>query len=429
VVAEAAGGAILDARLPDRAQPPASVLKAITAAYALDRLGPARRFATRVLATGPVAGGVLRGDLVLAGGGDPTLQTDQLGDLVARLAATGLRAVEGRFLVWDGALPALPRISDDQPDHVGYNPAVSGLNLNFNRVHFEWRRAQGDWAVAMDARGERFVPPVRRITMRIAGREAPLFTHEMRAGGEAWTVAGGALGKGGARWLPVRAPGAYAAEVFATLAAAQGLRLPPPERVARLPEGAELARADSAPLPEVLRDMLRHSTNITAEAVGLAASGAGGLGASGRAMADWARARLGVEGRFEDHSGLSGENRMTAAAMVAALRAARPLGLVPLLRDLGQRNDEGKGIEGHPVRVLAKTGTLNFVSGLAGHILPPAGGGRELIFAIFLADLDRRAGLSRAEREDPPGGDAWARRARRLQGQLVRRWSEGWARG
>jgi D-alanyl-D-alanine carboxypeptidase/D-alanyl-D-alanine-endopeptidase (penicillin-binding protein 4) len=81
------------------------------------------------------------------------------------------------------------------------------------------------------------------------------------------------------------------------------------------------------------------------------------------------------------------------------------------------------------VRVLAKTGTLNFVSGLAGHILPPAGGGRELIFAIFLADLDRRAGLSRAEREDPPGGDAWARRARRLQGQLVRRWSEGWARG
>ena len=85
---------------------------------------------------------------VLAGGGDPTLQTDQLGDLVARLAGTGVRGATGRFLHWAGALPRIDRISDDQPDHVGYNPAISGLNLNFNRVHFEWKRAAGGgWGV------------------------------------------------------------------------------------------------------------------------------------------------------------------------------------------------------------------------------------------------------------------------------------------
>ncbi|MFD1808302.1 D-alanyl-D-alanine carboxypeptidase [Gemmobacter lanyuensis] len=49
----------------------------------------------------------------------------------------------------------------------------------------------------------------------------------------------------------------------------------------------------------------------------------------------------------------------------------------------------------------AKTGTLNFVSALAGYITPP--GGRQMAFAIFTADPDRRARLTVAEREDPPG--------------------------
>ena len=107
VVADAATGAVLESHEPQAKLPPASVAKSITALYALEKLGPAHRFVTRVLATGPVKGGVVQGDLVLAGGGDPTLQTDQLGDLVARLAKGGLKGATGRFLVWDGALPRL----------------------------------------------------------------------------------------------------------------------------------------------------------------------------------------------------------------------------------------------------------------------------------------------------------------------------------
>lgn len=422
VVADAGTGAVLDARSPDVVLPPASVAKAVTALFALDRLGAGYRFATRVLATGPVVQGVVQGDLVLVGGGDPTLQTDQLGDLVARLAATGLKGATGRFLYWDGALPALREISADQPVHVGYNAALSGLNLNFNRAYFEWKRAGGDWQTSVDARGERFLPLVGMVRVAVAAREAPLFTYDAGAV-EEWTVASGALGKGGSRWLPVRDPGRYVAEVFRTLCRAQGIRLELGARIDALPGGKELGRVESEPLTEVLRDMLRFSTNLTAECVGLTASGAAGLEASGRAMSDWVRATFGVSFDLHDHSGLGGRSRVTASGMatllVAAERAGR--GLKAILRDVGMKDDAGKVIEGHRVKVRAKSGTLNFVSGLAGHVVPP--GGRELVFAIFTGDPERRDAVPVALREEPEGASAWTKRARRLQGQLVSRWA------
>ena len=424
-VADARSGRLLEAMGEREALPPASTAKAVTALYGLEKLGAGHRFVTRVLVTGPVAGGVVQGDLILSGTGDPELDTDRLGDLAARLAGTGIRRVAGRFLIHDGALPEIAEIAADQPEHVGYNPAISGLNLNYNRVHFEWKRAQGGWGVAMDARGERFVPPVRMARMEVVRREAPLFTYRARGGAEEWTVASEALGKGGSRWLPVRSPGLYAGEVFQTLARAQGVDLPEGRRVARLPAGAAVvADLVGDPLPDVLRRMLRWSTNLTAEVVGLSSSGAGGLKASAGAMSDWARGTLGAEGRFVDHSGLGGASRISAEQMVRALVASQGTasgrGLKPVLRDLGMRDGDGEEIES-PVTVIGKTGTLNFVSALVGFVQPPSG--REMAFAIFCADVARRDRLSEAEREQPAGGKAWNRRARRLQGQLIARWA------
>lgn len=419
-IADASTGAVIEGLDEGRALPPASCIKALTTLYALDRLGPDHRWTTRVLATGPISGDTVQGDLVLAGSGDPTLTTDGLGDLAARLAARGVRGVTGRFLVHAGDLPQVPFIDSGQPEYVGYNPSISGLNLNFNRVHFEWKRAQGGWNLTMDARGDRFVPPVRMATMRTANRESPLFTYRRGEGTDNWTVAAAALGKGGARWLPVRQPEVYAAEVFRTLAAAQGIRLPVPDIVRSLPQGTVLAELPSDPLAPVARDMLRHSTNLTAEVVGLTASGAPSLAASARAMEDWARSRHGAEGRFVDHSGLGGDARLAAGQMIRALAGGRGSGLPVLLRDFGMRNAEGEAIKGHPVRVTAKTGTLNFASGLVGYIQPPSG--RDLVFAIFCADVPRRDRLSMSEREQPKGGSQWTRRARGLQARLVGRW-------
>ena len=418
LVAEVRSGRVVESLNPGAEVPPASVAKAITTLFALEHLGE-RRFATQVLGTGPVVDGRLKGDLILLGGADPTLDTDSLGDLVAALAKR-VKRVEGRFLVHAAALPELSRITDEQPDHVGYNAGVSALGLNFNRVSFEW--GKGGANPQMLARGERFIPQVSGIKVKLADRESPLFTYADK-GTETWTVAKPALRKAGSRWLPVRRGADHAAEVFARLCAAQGIELPAPERITKLPQASVLAERASDPLSAILRDMLRFSTNVTAETMGLAASGAGDLRGSAGAMTDWAKGALGFRGRFVDHSGLGAASRVTAEGMVQALMAGerRQPGLRGLLKEQGVLGPDGKKAKGGSVRCVAKSGTLNFVSGLAGFIERPQG---DLCFAIFSADVPRREAVPLAEREGPPGVKSWLGRARELQSQLIARWVE-----
>jgi D-alanyl-D-alanine carboxypeptidase/D-alanyl-D-alanine-endopeptidase (penicillin-binding protein 4) len=107
--------------------------------------------------------------------------------------------------------------------------------------------------------------------------------------------------------------------------------------------------------------------------------------------------------------------------MVKGLIAARKtMGLKALLKQHPLRNEDRKIIEDHPVSVHAKTGTLNFVSGLGGFIDLPDG--TELAFACFSADIERRNELSREERENPPGGRSYAVEARKLQQRMLARW-------
>lgn len=421
VVMETASGKILEGMNDTLAQPPASVAKAVTGFYALDRLGPNYRYATRVVGTGPVHDGRLQGDLVLLGSGDPSLDTDRLGDLAQTLAARGIKEITGRYLALAGGIPHIDEIDRDQPDHVGYNPAVSGLNLNYNRVNFEWKRGNKGYDLSMDARGRRFVPAVSMADVSAVSRASPLFTYKAGKDRDSWTVAQAALGKAGSRWLPVRHPEVYTAEVFATLMRAHGLRLPQAVLINALPAGAVLAETRSDALSDVMRDMLKHSTNLTAEAVGLTASGAGGLTQSAAQMSAWAAAKHGIRSHFVDHSGLGGNSRISASDMATAFRAARDGMLPGLLKEQGLRDAQGKEIKGHPIRVAAKTGTLNFVSGLAGYIQPPSG--KELTFAIFSADTRRRDALSMAEREQPEGGAQWTRRARNMQHRLISHWA------
>ncbi|MDH2325769.1 D-alanyl-D-alanine carboxypeptidase/D-alanyl-D-alanine-endopeptidase [Cereibacter sp. SYSU M97828] len=409
-VADASGN-LRDGQDADVPLPPASVAKAITTLYALDRLGSGYRFATRVMATGPVSGGIVQGDLLLVGGGDPTLDTDGLSALVSQLAATGVRGVRGRFVAHGGALPFVPQISDDQPLHVGYNPAISGLNLNYNRVHFGW---SGNGAIRMDARG-RDVPPVTMSRVQVVARERPVYEYRGGNGVDNWTVAAGALRGGGTRWLPVRHPDEYAAEVFRVLAAARGIALPEPVISRGQAQGTVLVTRTSDPLPTVLSDMLRFSNNLTAEAVGLAASGQGSVASSGRAMSEWARRFAPMD--LRDHSGLNGDSRISAAAMVRVLAAARASGLRELMKDEGLYDASGREHLSDRIRIKAKTGTLNFVSGLAGY----ADAGNEYIFAVFCADLSRRRAAVGEER--PAGGAAWTRGARVLQSRLVESWA------
>ena len=426
-VARLGEAALLAQRHADMSLPPASVAKVVTTLYALEKLGPTHRFETRVMRVGPVTNGRLDGDLLLVGGGDPNLDSDHLGDLVAALAATGLRQVTGRFIVVDGAVPYRERLVRDQPDHVGYNPALSGIVLNYNRVHFEWARAGDGFTTTLDARGERFRPAVDVAEVVIANRDVPIFTYARATDLDRWSVAKTALNDAGSRWLPVRDPAGYAAAAFAALARAQGISLPKPTVLRDVPAGAvPMVAHQGADLTKVLKDMLRFSTNLTAETVGMVASGAGTLAGSGAAMTVWARRELGVGVSLHDHSGLNSASRVTARDMLGVMQRAVRLrhgGLLEgLLRETGLADAAGAEQKTAATRVHAKSGTMNFVSGLAGYVR--AEGGEALAFAIFSGDVARREAVPVAQREDPEGAGPWIKRARRMQGQLI----AGWAR-
>ena len=426
-VADVDTGLRLEAENGAAGLPPASVAKALTALYALDVLGADHRFQTRVIATGSVVGGVLKGDLVLVGGGDPTLNTDHLAKLAKALKTAGVREVKGGFKLWDGALPYVRTIDDGQPDHVGYSPAISGLALNYNRVHFEWKRGNKGWAVSMDARTEKYRPEVSVARMKVANRKTPVYTYADRGGADQWTVANAALGKGGSRWLPVRRPAEYAGDVFRTMARANGIVLGKPKVVKSLPQGKVLAQHNSAALPVLLRGMLKYSNNLMAEMIGMSATTAAGrrpgsLKASAQAMSKWAAGKYGMNStQLVDHSGLGEASRMTPNDLVGALIAARKGGqLKPLLKPFPMRHADGKVNKNHPIKVNAKTGTLNFVSGLGGFMT--AADGTELAFAIFAADQGARARIKRADRERPQGARGWNKKAKKMQQKLIERW-------
>lgn len=432
-VADVETGLRLEAENGASGLPPASVAKALTSLYALDVLGAEHRFHTRVMATGDVIGGVVQGDLILVGGGDPTLTTDHLAQLAKALKSVGVREVRGGFKLWDGALPYVRTIDADQPDHVGYSPAISGLALNYNRVHFEWKRAGQGWSVSMDARTEKYRPEVAMARMKVAKRSAPVYSYADSGGADQWTVANAALGKGGSRWLPVRRPAEYAGDVFRTMARAHGIVLAKPKVVKSLPQelgqGQVLAQHSSAALLVMLRRMLKYSNNLMAEMIGMSATAASGrrpgsLRASAQAMNSWAGAKYGMTGtRLVDHSGLGDASRMTPNDLVGALIAARKVGqLKPLLKPFLLRDTNGKVNKTHPIKVTAKTGTLNFVSGLGGFMT--AADGTELAFAIFAADQSARSRIKRADRERPKGARSWNRKAKKMQQRLIERWGQ-----
>lgn len=414
VLIDVESGAVLESREPDLALPPASTLKAVTALYALDRLGPDFRFETRVLSDGDA--------LVLAGYGDPVLDTEALQDLARQAAGAGL-SPPARFLV-SSAWPAheIAELTPGQAPHLPYNPTISGLNLNFNRVHLDWRGGAGNRQLSLEARGSRLSPRAYTIAIRPVDRRAPLFTYDGTGPREEWTVAAQALGQPGSRWLPVRRPALYAGDVFQTLARAEGLTLPGPRMGTAGPDSREVARHLSPPAREMIVGMLDYSTNLTAEMLGMRASQTASPAASAALMAGWLREQ-GAAGAFtfSDHSGLSPGSRVTAAMMarlVAGYGRAQGLpDLVKAFRPVDAQGKRGDWPEG--VAVMAKTGTLNFVCNLAGYA--QGARGRALGFAILCADIRRRTETE--GQELPEGVAAWTTRARRLQTRLLSDWT------
>jgi D-alanyl-D-alanine carboxypeptidase/D-alanyl-D-alanine-endopeptidase (penicillin-binding protein 4) len=123
---------------------PASSLKTLTTATSLEKWGPDHRIETRLTATAEILDGVIAGDLVVVGGGDPMLSLQDLRGWAGQLQKRGLKRVTGRIL-GDGRLfPG--SIYDDFWNWGdignGYGSPVCGLNLEHNRYVVAFQAAE-----------------------------------------------------------------------------------------------------------------------------------------------------------------------------------------------------------------------------------------------------------------------------------------------
>lgn len=142
-VSDVAADTLMAGFAPDQSQITASTMKSLTSAAALRTLGPDFKFHTRVMLHGTVDGNSLNGDVVIVGGGDPTLGSayfkntpDIVAEVVDSLTARGIKKINGKLVVNDSIYPYPAHNGWWQVDDLAwdYGMGLHGLNYSDNRM-------------------------------------------------------------------------------------------------------------------------------------------------------------------------------------------------------------------------------------------------------------------------------------------------------
>ncbi|WP_405014495.1 D-alanyl-D-alanine carboxypeptidase/D-alanyl-D-alanine-endopeptidase [Kitasatospora sp. NBC_01539] len=418
LVTDPATGEVLYERAPGALMLPASTQKTVTAAAALDLLGPDHRFRTEVLAVGRRTGAVVDGDLVLRGGGDPTLLPADLDALAAEVATAGVTTVNGGLLAdatrYDD-VPLGPSWAwDDQAAY--YSPQISALTLTTDGDY-----DPGTVRLTVTPGGAAGLPATVRVTpaeapVRLTGQVetgpadgARTVDVARRPGGNDLVLSGSVpVGAApGDEWIAVDGPARIAAAVFAAALARHGVTVRGAVAEGPAPDGAApLAAHDSAPLSALLTPFLKLSNNGIAEHLVKEIGKVRGSAGSWAAGTEQVRAFLqrggleAGEARQVDGSGLSRHNLLSARRLTALLAFARRQSwFTPWYDALPVAGDarrmvggtltnrlRGTAAEG---RVHAKTGSMTGVDALTGYVDTPDG--HPLAFAVL---VDNFAGTS-----------------------------------
>jgi D-alanyl-D-alanine carboxypeptidase/D-alanyl-D-alanine-endopeptidase (penicillin-binding protein 4) len=371
---------------------PASVMKIVTAYAALDLLGPAFTFKTDVLVAGELAGGVLQGDLVVRGGGDPKLTAERVWRIAHQLRSRGVREIRGDVILdrsYFAPVPHDPGTFDNDARRA-YNVGPDALLVNFQAVDFRFI-PEGN-AVRVAAEPDL---PNMEVMSRIAttaeacGNWRRNVKHEVEARGlivtvvfsgtmpaacgeRSWPLSvldGAAFTESNLRWIWSETGGVLKGKVRSAVAPTQ----------ARL-----FLRQESEPLANLVRDMNKFSNNVMARHLFLALSAERGApgeaAASARIVQEWLRSR-GIEAQdlvLENGSGLSRGERASAATLAAVLRDAWASALMPEMVSsfpiygvdgtLKSRRGPGAIGEAH-----LKGGTLADVQSIAGFVVDQQG--------------------------------------------------------
>jgi D-alanyl-D-alanine carboxypeptidase/D-alanyl-D-alanine-endopeptidase (penicillin-binding protein 4) len=346
VVEPVAGGTRLVEHRAGEPMNPASVTKIVTTYAGLELLGPAFTFDTDFLTTGTLADGVLTGNLIIRGGGDPKLTDERFWKIAHRLRARGLREIRGDVIL-DRSRFAPAQHDPAQFDGQGrraYNVGADALLLNFKTIAF--RFAPEGTSVRVTAEPDF---PTLEIASRL--KPAPGSCDSWRNGLQYRITETGLLATAeftgtyptecGEKVFPlsVFSADAYAETMFRWVWNATGGRFVGQVRAGPAPADAKLfLRHESEPLSLVIRDINKFSNNVMARQVFLTLSaekngGAGEAKASEKVVRDWMSAKgIDITGIVLDNgSGLSRSERLSAGAVTALLRSAWSSAVMPEL--------------------------------------------------------------------------------------------------
>lgn len=394
-------GQTLYERSADRALIPASNQKILTALAVLSTFGPTHRFETVVRSDAPVDAEGAVGTLVIQGGGDPVMNSEDWWLLASGLRNHGVRRVRGDLVLDDSAFDRDRwHASWGATSSRAYHAPVGALTANYGSfsVTVEPGEAVGDPVrVTVDppvpylrvSNGARTGHPRSRRSLVVDrsdggnGVESVTVQGTVRQGDPPKTF-----------YRSVLDPTRYAGAVLAMQLAAVGIQVEGTVRTGSVETaGHELLRHEGRQVAEIVRLFVKYSNNAIAESLVKALGArASGLGSWSSGTPELRRALLSAglqPDSFEivDGSGLSYENKVTPRALVRALREARRsfaygpelVAALPIAAWDGTLEKRTKGAQGE---VRAKTGLLNSITCLSG--FAHLGDGDLSVFSILV---------------------------------------------
>lgn len=403
-------GTVIAESSADRLINPASNVKLATAAAALDILKPEYRFKTEYYMKGVLKNGVLYGDLVVKGYGDPTVVNERLVRVANELYLFGIERVTGSVVVdasyFDDQDEPKGWDLEEAPDRA-YAAGVSGLSFNYNAIAVYVRPGErGQPAIV------KLDPPVEAATLegdvrtgRWRGGLHIVSKHDRLTGNTLLQV-GGAVGyRDSPRRIYRRMwdPAHYFGSALVSFLQQRGVKVRHRVVKAKLPEGARLVLVDRSPtLTEIVNDLNHYSNNFIAEtlvkAMSKKAPGAEEEDRPGNFKDGLAMVRQFLEQKvgfqpgsyvYENGSGLNDVNRLTARQVIQLLAYMKrdfEIGteFVTSLAIAGTQGTIGFRMRDTVAerRLRAKTGTLRGVSALSGYVEDPAGD--TIAFAILV---------------------------------------------
>lgn len=381
---------------------PASTIKVLTTYAALDLLGPGYTWKTRAYADGELSNGVLRGDLVLVGGGDPYMTSERWWSFVQQLRERGVAKITGDVVIDNSYFAANQgtRADFDAQPFRTYNVLPDALMVNFQTSRFTLNvlDQRSTPLVTINPLPANLVIDNRVRVIPGACKRDVLFDTPDPADPNKLSISGTiARSCGGysiARAI-MSAPD-YAYGTFRTFWTQSGGVIDGAGRIGTLPANARLIyEHDSLPLPEIIRLVNKHSNNVMArhllltlgaEQFGTPATQEGGR----QAIHRWLASRgIQMPGFVLDNgSGLSRVERVTARGLGEMLDLAWHSPFMPeFAASLPLAATDGTlrtrfNAPGMRGRIRLKTGRLDDVTGLAGFV--NAASGKTFIVVVLI---------------------------------------------